>query len=106
MPEMKTSFALSSRASMMKNARRRKARGRDRKSTRLNSSHGYISYAVFCLKKKKKNKISSKRLCSNYEHLCILSAADQRYEQRTLQLFDVPGLSMVHNVDHAERWSR
>src|SRR5687768_2563643 len=29
------------------------ARGSDRKSTRLNSSHGYISYAVFCLKKKK-----------------------------------------------------
>src|SRR2546422_5087381 len=30
----------------------RRKRG-DRKSTRLNSSHGYISYAVFCLKKKK-----------------------------------------------------
>src|SRR2546422_5043902 len=30
--------------------------GEDRKSTRLNSSHGYISYAVFCLKKKKKNR--------------------------------------------------
>src|SRR3712207_8348527 len=29
------------------------ARGRDRKSTRLNSSHANISYAVFCLKKKK-----------------------------------------------------
>src|SRR2546422_5584351 len=29
---------------------------RDRKSTRLNSSHGYISYAVFCLKKKKKHR--------------------------------------------------
>src|SRR5947208_13010341 len=29
----------------------------DRKSTRLNSSHQIISYAVFCLKKKKKNKI-------------------------------------------------
>src|SRR2546422_5323534 len=28
----------------------------DRKSTRLNSSHGYISYAVFCLKKKKKRR--------------------------------------------------
>src|SRR5256884_1184321 len=28
----------------------------DRKSTRLNSSHGYISYAVFCLKKKNNNK--------------------------------------------------
>src|SRR2546422_7159724 len=32
----------------------------DRKSTRLNSSHGYISYAVFCLKKKKKRKHTSK----------------------------------------------
>src|SRR5687768_17963107 len=30
----------------------------DRKSTRLNSSHGYISYAVFCLKKKTKNNTS------------------------------------------------
>src|SRR2546430_17633560 len=30
---------------------------RDRKSTRLNSSHSQISYAVFCLKKKKKNTI-------------------------------------------------
>src|SRR5438128_6183379 len=35
---------------------------RDRKSTRLNSSHGSISYAVFCLKKKKKNK-KQQRLC-------------------------------------------
>src|SRR2546422_6782113 len=33
--------------------RRRDGLARDRKSTRLNSSHGYISYAVFCLKKKK-----------------------------------------------------
>src|SRR2546422_3665484 len=32
---------------------------RDRKSTRLNSNHGYISYAVFCLKKKK-NKYTTK----------------------------------------------
>src|SRR2546430_4394172 len=31
---------------------------RDRKSTRLNSSHSQISYAVFCLKKKKKNTIA------------------------------------------------
>src|SRR2546422_5723497 len=29
----------------------------DRKSTRLNSSHGYISYAVFCLKKKKRSHV-------------------------------------------------
>src|SRR2546430_8617741 len=34
-------------------------RGEDRKSTRLNSSHSQISYAVFCLKKKKKLKIDS-----------------------------------------------
>src|SRR2546422_4160401 len=32
----------------------------DRKSTRLNSSHGYISYAVFCLKKKNKPNNSSR----------------------------------------------
>src|SRR5438034_2585392 len=32
-----------------------RVRGRDRKSTRLNSSHTVISYAVFCLKKKKHN---------------------------------------------------
>src|SRR5216683_5126387 len=41
------------------NSRRRSPRppsGRDRKSTRLNSSHDQISYAVFCLKKKKKKK--------------------------------------------------
>src|SRR2546422_5392542 len=40
-------------------ARPRKAR--DRKSTCLNSSHRYISYAVFCLEKKKKNKEPGRR---------------------------------------------
>src|SRR2546421_8460341 len=39
-----------------------KAKG-DRKSTRLNSSHDQISYAVFCLKKKKKNSGFPARLC-------------------------------------------
>src|SRR5438128_4849818 len=34
----------------------------DRKSTRLNSSHGSISYAVFCLKKKKNNKTNTCRI--------------------------------------------
>src|SRR5688572_32649929 len=33
----------------------------DRKSTRLNSSHSQISYAAFCLKKKKKNKINNNK---------------------------------------------
>src|SRR5438552_12687852 len=36
------------------------ALSRDRKSTRLNSSHQIISYAVFCLKKKKKKKITTR----------------------------------------------
>src|SRR3712207_8466637 len=36
-------------------AGQRRSRSQDRKSTRLNSSHANISYAVFCLKKKKKH---------------------------------------------------
>src|SRR2546422_6444208 len=41
----------------------------DRKSTRLNSSHGYISYAVFCLKKKKHEPCHAH--CSHYRRRCI-----------------------------------
>src|SRR2546422_5114421 len=37
----------------------------DRKSTRLNSSHGYISYAVFCLKKKKNKKKTNRTIRVN-----------------------------------------
>src|SRR5687768_18339204 len=40
-------------------------REEDRKSTRLNSSHGYISYAVFCLKKKKKQQDNQIILINN-----------------------------------------
>src|SRR2546429_1317666 len=39
-----------------------RGQARDRKSTRLNSSHGYISYAVFCLKKKKQKRISMRNV--------------------------------------------
>src|SRR2546427_5827181 len=42
--------------------------GRDRKSTRLNSSHSQISYAVFCLKKKKNNTITTDALTSHLEY--------------------------------------
>src|SRR5437764_4067459 len=42
----------------------------DRKSTRLNSSHRCISYAVFCLKKKKRGRISTRPEQENLE-LCI-----------------------------------
>src|SRR2546422_6045790 len=45
---------------------------RDRKSTRLNSSHGYISYAVFCLKKKKKH---SKQLHNSRTHKYVPTRA-------------------------------
>src|SRR5258708_22542370 len=44
---------------------------RDRKSTRLNSSHQIISYAVFCLKKKKKNRRMSQVTESIREHVCV-----------------------------------
>src|SRR2546430_13341016 len=39
------------------------APGEDRKSTRLNSSHSQISYAVFCLKKKLRRRLSSAATC-------------------------------------------
>src|SRR2546430_7540602 len=48
--------------------------GRDRKSTRLNSSHSQISYAVFCLKKKKNHQIDHDLPPSNtitHPMLCI-----------------------------------
>src|SRR2546422_1534403 len=38
----------------------------DRKSTRLNSSHGYISYAVFCLKKKKNKSLKGAVGCKRH----------------------------------------
>src|SRR5256885_6308104 len=52
--------------------RRRAAPRGDRKSTRLNSSHLVISYAVFCLKKKKKNKKDCyQRIHSNIPHMTV-----------------------------------
>src|SRR3712207_7139605 len=50
---------------------RRAPAGADRKSTRLNSSHANISYAVFCLKKKKKRKLpqhSSIKITNQHKH--------------------------------------
>src|SRR2546422_3402360 len=43
---------------------------RDRKSTRLNSSHGYISYAVFCLKKKKNNQYTISKADTLEHDMC------------------------------------
>src|SRR5262245_64434519 len=56
----------------------------DRKSTRLNSSHLGISYAVFCLKKKKKKKIECVEYipCHNYtKRMCTHYIESQRHEK-------------------------
>src|SRR5207245_4699159 len=49
----------------------------DRKSTRLNSSHGSISYAVFCLKKKKKKK---------NDDICIRKTNNTKQSERTREV--------------------
>src|SRR5438105_12449594 len=49
----------------------------DRKSTRLNSSHEWISYAVFCLKKKKKKKQSTKHHTTAARHVPTPTSANQ-----------------------------
>src|SRR2546429_3656981 len=45
----------------------------DRKSTRLNSSHGYISYAVFCLKKKKNETPTDTVLARPYQEPHVMA---------------------------------
>src|SRR2546421_7693602 len=58
--------------------------GRDRKSTRLNSSHDQISYAVFCLKKKK-----------NANSRCLSSSQLQRPDERVTSYTALPVTSTV-----------
>src|SRR2546427_5774535 len=55
-----SSSALTSRSRTTSPGCTRSVGGTDRKSTRLNSSHSQISYAVFCLKKKKKESLVSR----------------------------------------------
>src|SRR3989449_3405058 len=55
----------------------------DRKSTRLNSSHGYISYAVFCLKKKKKTDNSTFCLSAHFP-ICFEKKTAHRHSSVTL----------------------
>src|SRR2546421_7277967 len=54
----------------------------DRKSTRLNSSHDQISYAVFCLKKKKKRNIHRLRLDHN-AHILLSSDPSRHHHDDT-----------------------
>src|SRR2546430_6674414 len=58
-------------------ASRRSKREKDRKSTRLNSSHSQISYAVFCLKKKK---TSQKIISSQHNHPSHESARNNAHQ--------------------------
>src|SRR3989449_1672206 len=69
----------------------------DRKSTRLNSSHGYISYAVFCLKKKKKlMRGRAPHLRGRRPHLTAHAhPSDQRLRDRPLPL---PRLSRGQSI--------
>src|SRR2546430_9866896 len=58
---------------------------RDRKSTRLNSSHSQISYAVFCLKKKKKSRVHTSlapwvRHVTRYAHRQLSPAPAERHQ--------------------------
>src|SRR2546429_7025712 len=64
----------------------------DRKSTRLNSSHGYISYAVFCLKKKKhKRKLSTHTAPLLRRHLwCTARTTMSRTTHSRLQRLSTP----------------
>src|SRR5690348_18183077 len=50
---------------------RAEVQGRDRKSTRLNSSHPSISYAVFCLKKKKTKNHKDYTSVTHYDHYSL-----------------------------------
>src|SRR5947209_9999093 len=61
--------------------RRRRARRRgDRKSTRLNSSHANISYAVFCLKKKKNNKTNHTKNDTKNQNIDKVVTNHKEYE--------------------------
>src|SRR2546430_3135174 len=63
-------------------ARRPAKSSRDRKSTRLNSSHSQISYAVFCLKKKKQHYAYLAECCAGGPGLAILRRRVPAYETR------------------------
>src|SRR5207247_2961736 len=57
-------------------------RGTDRKSTRLNSSHEWISYAVFCLKKKKRKKRKKQRDAIRNKNQCVQRKQEHHNRQQ------------------------
>src|SRR5260363_238095 len=73
---------------------------KDRKSTRLNSSHQIISYAVFCLKKKKKHAMHTSLILQywNEEEVTIRSLIRERFKQDFLEVAHIEGLWELKNV--------
>src|SRR5256884_4282310 len=73
---------------------------KDRKSTRLNSSHGYISYAVFCLKKKKATHLTPTRSGRSglIGEICSFGAASARTARYSR--YNQPSLT------HSRSWRR
>src|SRR2546429_3256382 len=71
---------------------------RDRKSTRLNSSHGYISYAVFCLKKKKATLPSHRLRASTMSPSCSSGISHTTRQSAPLRRLLLSGESTLHNV--------
>src|SRR6267378_3386780 len=67
------------------------SRSLDRKSTRLNSSHVEISYAVFCLKKKKKN-------CSSTLLITIMHNTFQSNKPKNMLCIAYSSLSIAHSL--------
>src|SRR2546429_5503474 len=67
----------------------------DRKSTRLNSSHGYISYAVFCLKQKR-------RIITTTLHALILTFT----EKFTIRHTECNNVDRRVNINATTHWSK
>src|SRR5579859_2383334 len=78
---------------MLRSQRRPPSTGQDRKSTRLNSSHSQISYAVFCLKKKKKTKNTHPQ--ANTKTKRGLRVAVLEEQQRHLSVGTMPRRSLL-----------
>src|SRR2546429_1313558 len=67
----------------------------DRKSTRLNSSHGYISYAVFCLKKKNAAELIAIAILIGLGAYILWPGAEAREDQRLRLLERTRGLAAI-----------
>src|SRR3989449_5523657 len=77
------------------------ASAQDRKSTRLNSSHGYISYAVFCLKKKKTTKSFGFIAC--VVEIKLLALRDGAQHTQEVLKVDLPSMSRYGDCIRAGR---